>query len=157
MLAYFDIRGNPADLMTLPDGEKLPRADAIKRLRSSPVPAWMFVSAEGKEFSCGAGRAPRSKRLSVRPVVTSNAYQSSYIRNFLAQRGLREAEAARVGALERPEPMVEMWRVIDTGLRAAAQNIALDRALLEARNAEEIASTLRFYRVAPAVLSREPP
>ena len=48
--------------------------------------------------------------------------------------------------------MVEMWRVIDTGLRAATQNIALDRALLEARNAEEIPSTLRFYRVAPAVL-----
>jgi len=48
--------------------------------------------------------------------------------------------------------MVEMWRVIDTGLRSAAQNIALDRALLEARNAEEIPSTLRFYRVAPAVL-----
>jgi lipoate-protein ligase A len=48
--------------------------------------------------------------------------------------------------------MVETWRVIDTGLRAAAQNIALDRALLEARQAEEITSTLRFYRCMPAVL-----
>jgi lipoate-protein ligase A len=47
---------------------------------------------------------------------------------------------------------VETWRVIDTGLRAAAQNIALDRALLEARHAEEITSTLRFYRCMPAVL-----
>jgi lipoate-protein ligase A len=48
--------------------------------------------------------------------------------------------------------MVETWRVIDTGLRTAAQNIALDRALLEARQAEEITSTLRFYRYMPAVL-----
>ncbi len=48
--------------------------------------------------------------------------------------------------------MTEMWRVIDTGLRAAAQNIALDRALLEARHAEEIPSTLRFSRFAPSVL-----
>ena len=48
--------------------------------------------------------------------------------------------------------MAEMWRVMDTGLRGAAQNIALDRALLEARNAEEIPSTLRFYRFTPAVL-----
>jgi lipoate-protein ligase A len=45
-----------------------------------------------------------------------------------------------------------MWRVIDTGLRSAAQNVALDRALLEARRAEEIPSTLRFSRFAPSVL-----
>lgn len=48
--------------------------------------------------------------------------------------------------------MGEMWRVMDTGLRSAAQNIALDRALLEARQAEEIPSTLRFSRFAPSVL-----
>jgi lipoate-protein ligase A len=48
--------------------------------------------------------------------------------------------------------MGEMWRVVDTGLRSAAQNIALDRALLEARHAEEIPSTLRFARFAPSVL-----
>ncbi len=48
--------------------------------------------------------------------------------------------------------MGEMWRVLDTGLRPAAQNIALDRALLEARHADEIAGTLRFYRYAPSVL-----
>ena len=48
--------------------------------------------------------------------------------------------------------MREMWRVIDTGLRAAAQNIALNRALLEARQAEEIPSTLRFLRFAPSAL-----
>ena len=48
--------------------------------------------------------------------------------------------------------MGEMWRVIDTGLRTAAQNIALNRALLEARHADEIASTLRFLRFAPSAL-----
>jgi len=42
--------------------------------------------------------------------------------------------------------MPDLWSVIDTGLRPAAQNVALDRALLEARRAEEIPSTLRFLR-----------
>jgi lipoate-protein ligase A len=46
----------------------------------------------------------------------------------------------------------EIWRVIDTGLRPAAQNIALTRALLEARRAQEIPSTLRFLRFAPCAL-----
>lgn len=44
------------------------------------------------------------------------------------------------------------WRVIDTGLRPAAQNIALNRALLESRQAEEIPSTLRFLRFTPSAL-----
>ena len=48
--------------------------------------------------------------------------------------------------------MTERWRVLDTGLRLAAQNIALNRALLEARQAEEIPSTLRFLRFAPSAL-----
>lgn len=48
--------------------------------------------------------------------------------------------------------MADTWRVIDTGLRAAAQNVALDRALLEARRAEEIPSTLRFQRFTPSAL-----
>jgi len=48
--------------------------------------------------------------------------------------------------------VTENWRVIDTGLRPAAQNIALSRALLEARRAEEIPSTLRFMRFTPAAL-----
>ena len=42
--------------------------------------------------------------------------------------------------------MADMWRLIDTGLRPPAQNIALDRALLEARRADEVPSTLRFLR-----------
>ncbi len=48
--------------------------------------------------------------------------------------------------------MAETWRIIDTGLRPAAQNIALDRALLEARRAEEIPGTLRFLRFTPCAL-----
>jgi len=47
---------------------------------------------------------------------------------------------------------MESWRVIDTGLRPPAQNIALNRALLEARQAEEIPSTLRFLRFSPSAL-----
>lgn len=46
----------------------------------------------------------------------------------------------------------ERWRMIDTGLRTPAQNAALDRALLEAREAGEIPSTLRFHRYTPSVL-----
>ena len=48
--------------------------------------------------------------------------------------------------------MTAHWRVIDTGLRSAAQNIALNRALLEARQADEIPSTLRFLRFTPSAL-----
>ncbi len=48
--------------------------------------------------------------------------------------------------------MSKRWRLVDTGLRTAAQNIALDRALLEARQAEEIPSTLRFLRFTPSAL-----
>jgi lipoate-protein ligase A len=42
--------------------------------------------------------------------------------------------------------MPEIWRLLDTGLAAPASHIALNRALLEARDADEIASTLRFAR-----------
>lgn len=48
--------------------------------------------------------------------------------------------------------MAETWRIVDTGLRPAAQNLALNRALLEARRAEEIPSTLRFLRFTPCAL-----
>lgn len=48
--------------------------------------------------------------------------------------------------------MADTWRLIDTGLRPAGQNIALNRALLEARQAEEAPSTLRFLRFAPCAL-----
>ena len=48
--------------------------------------------------------------------------------------------------------MKPTWRVIDTGLRGAAENIALNRALLETRQADEIPSTLRFLRFKPSAL-----
>lgn len=44
------------------------------------------------------------------------------------------------------------WRWIDTGLRRPAENLALNRALLEARRAREIPSTLRFLRFTPSAL-----
>ncbi len=44
------------------------------------------------------------------------------------------------------------WRLLDTGLRRAAENIALNRALLEARQAGEAPPTLRFLRFAPSAL-----
>ena len=48
--------------------------------------------------------------------------------------------------------MPDLWSVVDTGLRPASQNIALDRALLEARRADEIPGTLRFMRFAPCAM-----
>lgn len=48
--------------------------------------------------------------------------------------------------------MAETWRVVDTGLNSAARNIALTRALLEARRADEIPSTLRFLRTTRCAL-----
>jgi lipoate-protein ligase A len=47
---------------------------------------------------------------------------------------------------------METWRVIDTGLRRAAENIALNRALLEARRADAAPRTLRFLRFRPSAL-----
>lgn len=48
--------------------------------------------------------------------------------------------------------MAETWRLLDTGLGSAARNIALNRALLEARQADEIPSTLRFLRFTRSAL-----
>jgi lipoate-protein ligase A len=48
--------------------------------------------------------------------------------------------------------MKETWRLLDSGLGSAPRNVALSRALLEARAAEEIPSTLRFLRYAPCAL-----
>lgn len=48
--------------------------------------------------------------------------------------------------------MKKTWRILDTGLRRAAENIALNRALLEARQADEAPSTLRFLRFTPSAL-----
>jgi len=45
-----------------------------------------------------------------------------------------------------------MVRVIDTGIRGARENVALDQALIEARNAGSIPDTLRFLRFRPSAL-----
>lgn len=44
------------------------------------------------------------------------------------------------------------WRLIDTGLRPAAQNVAINRAMLEAHQAGLIPHTLRFLRFEPSAL-----
>jgi thioredoxin-related protein len=92
VLAYFDIRGNPDDLITLPAGEKLTRAAAIKRLRTVPVPAWMFVAPDGKELLLRRGsRTPVEAFMQYDQYVSSGAYRRASFEDFLAQRGLREA------------------------------------------------------------------
>jgi lipoate-protein ligase A len=48
--------------------------------------------------------------------------------------------------------MTRRWRWIDTGVLPAAENMALNRALFEARQAGEASSTLRFLRFRPAAL-----
>jgi len=47
---------------------------------------------------------------------------------------------------------VKTWRWIDTGVLPPAHNLALNRALLEARQAGEAPSTLRFLRFTPSAL-----
>lgn len=44
------------------------------------------------------------------------------------------------------------WRCIDTGLRHAAENIALNRAMLDARREGHAPNTLRFLRFTPSAL-----
>jgi len=48
--------------------------------------------------------------------------------------------------------MSHVWRVVDTGVRRAAENLALNRAMLEAREQGESPSTLRFLRFRPCAL-----
>lgn len=47
---------------------------------------------------------------------------------------------------------MKTWRWIDTGVLPPAENLALNRALLEARQAGEAPSTLRFLRFTPSAL-----
>jgi lipoate-protein ligase A len=48
--------------------------------------------------------------------------------------------------------MTRVWRLIDTGVRRAAENFALNRALLEARRSGASPSTLRFLQFRPSAL-----
>jgi thioredoxin-related protein len=93
VLAYFDVRGNPDDIITLPDGEKMSRADAMMRLKSNPVPAWLFVSPDGKEILRRRGSAvPVEAFVQFDQYVSSGAYQRASFEDYLAQRGLHEAQ-----------------------------------------------------------------
>ena len=48
---------------------------------------------------------------------------------------------------------METWRLLDTGARSAAENMALDETLLELKAGEKIPPTLRFLRFSnPTVL-----
>lgn len=48
--------------------------------------------------------------------------------------------------------MIRRWREIDTGVRRAAENFALNRALLESRKRASSPSTLRFLQFRPSAL-----
>lgn len=47
---------------------------------------------------------------------------------------------------------MQSWRIVDTGIRPAAENFALNRALLEARKNGASPSTLRFLQFRPSAL-----
>jgi thioredoxin-related protein len=94
VLAYFDIRGNPNDLITLPGGEQLMRAEAVKRLKGSPVPAWMFMGPDGRQILMRRGsRTQVDAFMKFDLYVASGAYKQASFEDFLARRGLDEAKA----------------------------------------------------------------
>ena len=88
VLAYFDIRGNPDDMMDLPEGGSMRRADAIKHLKGSPVPAWAFIDPQGREVL--ARRGSRTKVLAFNQFdayVAGGEYKKGTFEAFLAKRG----------------------------------------------------------------------
>lgn len=48
--------------------------------------------------------------------------------------------------------MSETWRLLNTGPRSAAENMALDRVILDARVAGRVPNTLRFLRFSPSAV-----
>lgn len=91
VLAYFDIQANPQDVITLPGGEQLTRAEAIKRLQGSPVPAWMFVDPEGNTILMRRGSRTRTDLFMTYDLyVAGGAYRRMTFEQFLERRGLRE-------------------------------------------------------------------
>jgi len=94
VLGYFDIRGNPDDVIPLPGGEKISRAEAVKRLKAAPVPAWMFVGTDGRQILMRRGsRTPVEAFMQFDLYVASGAYKRGSFEDFLLQRGLSEAKA----------------------------------------------------------------
>ena len=89
VLAYFDIRSNPGDAITLPGCGQLTRAEAIKHLSGSPVPAWMFVSPEGETLLMSRGSRTRADVFMTYDLyVGGGAYKRMTFEEFLAKRGL---------------------------------------------------------------------
>ena len=94
VLAYFDIRGNPDDAITLPDGKTMTRAEAIKELNGSPVPAWMFVAPEGRPVLMRRGSRTRVNEFWKYDLyVAGGGYRQGSFEEFLTKRGLREEKA----------------------------------------------------------------
>src|SRR5258705_8494564 len=92
VLAYFDIRDNRNDVMTLPNGEKLTRTEAIKRLKGSPVPAFFFKQKTAYEILMRRGsRTTVDAFMKFDLYVTSGEYKKGSFEEFLLRRGLTEA------------------------------------------------------------------
>ena len=88
VLAYFDIRGNREDPIQLVDGSSMPRGDAIKHLKGSPVPAWAFLDPQGREVL--ARRGSRTKVNAFKQFdayVGGGEYKSMSFEAFLTKRG----------------------------------------------------------------------
>jgi|SRR5215471_3518789 len=94
VLAYFDIRGEPDDVMTLPDGRTLTRREAIKELKSAPVPAWMFVEPGGRTVLMRRGsRTTVNEFWKYDLYVAGGGYKQGTFEEYLVKRGLREERA----------------------------------------------------------------
>ena len=88
VLAYFDIRGNREDQIALADGTRMPRGDAIKHLKASPVPAWAFLDPQGREVL--ARRGSRTKVDAFKQFdayMSSGDYKTASFESFMAKRG----------------------------------------------------------------------
>lgn len=88
VLAYFDIRGNRDDPIQLVDGSSMPRGDAIKHLKGSPVPAWAFLDSQGREVL--ARRGSRTKVNAFKQFdayVGGGEYRNGSFEAFLTKRG----------------------------------------------------------------------
>ena len=91
VLAYFDIRGNPDDTITVPGGGQITRAEAIRQFKGSPVPAWMFVDPAGKTIMMRRGsRTSVHSFMTYDLYVASGAYKRMAFEEFLERRGQRE-------------------------------------------------------------------
>jgi len=89
VLAYFDIRAGRDDVINLPGGGQTTRAEAIKRFRGSPVPAWMFVDPEGKVLLLRRGsRTGVDSFMTYDLYVAGGAYRRMSFDEFLLRRGL---------------------------------------------------------------------